>query len=313
MIVISWTASYSKANANNNNLIYVILLNEFYVLLKGKVVCTGCDFLSRKCFLYSGILAFEHDLGHSVFWRIKIISQITKIVAMSGIKWNNIALYRRRCRVEPESNFFESAFHLRFAPSIEFWRFSRGLSRSRISKFVEIFFKKHFDKNWNCDDIFLNYILQKYLHYSIQIIIRMMKNGRFSQIRLLESGSESSFKNEWTNKISKNFWPRKKLFGCDNDWLPLERRFEQKRLERSDWGMHRRRSIMRFWIHLRKFTKRVWTWELIEEPLFCCFLFVVGCQHRCRSINKKQISLFGLTFDLCKSVVWVSRFCVSSL
>lgn len=114
-------------------------------------------------------------------------------------------------------------------------------------------------------------------------------------------------------KISKNFWPRKKLFGCDNDWLPLERRFEQKRLERSDWGMHRRRSIMRFWIHLRKFTKRVWTWELIEEPLFCCFLFVVGCQHRCRSINKKQISLFGLTFDLCKSVVWVSRFCVSSL
>lgn len=119
-----------------------------------------------------------------------------------------------------------------------------------------------------------------------------MKKRVFSRIRLIESGSESSFKNRWEkkNEISKNFWPRKKLFECDNDWLPLERRFEK--MLREVWSRNASPSFNHaFWIHLRKFTKRVWTWELIEEPLFCCFFFVVGCQHRCRLIKSRSACL----------------------
>lgn len=158
-----------------------------------------------------------------------------------------------------------------------------------------------------------NYILQKYLHYSIQIIIRMMKKRAIFSNQITRKRLRVIIQKQVNKKNFEKFLASKKTFRVWQ-WLTASgATFRAKRLERSDWGMHRCRSIMRFWIHLRKFTKRVWTWELIEEPLFWCFLFVVGCQHRCRSINKKQISLFGLTFDLCKSVVWVSRLCVSSL
>jgi len=221
--------------------------------------------------------------------------------------------YRRRCRVEPESNFLKARF-LRFAPSIEFWRFSRGLNWSQISKFVEIFFKKHFDKNWNCDDIFLKlYFTKVSTLFHTNNNKNDEKTSDFLKSDYSKAAQSHHSKTSEQKKNFEKFLASKKTFRVWQ-WLTASgATFRAKRLERSDWGMHRRRSIMRFWIHLRKFTKRVWTWELIEEPLFCCFLFVVGCQHRCRSINKKQISLFGLTFDLCKSVVWVSRLRVSSL
>lgn len=215
----------------------------------------------------------------------------------------------RRARIE----FFESAFFALCSVNrvlAFFSRFELIANLKICGNFLQKTFRQKLKLRWHFLKLYFTKVSTLFHTNNNK---NDEKTGDFLKSDYSKAAQSHHSKTSEQKKNFEKFLASKKTFRVWQ-WLTASgATFRAKRLERSDWGMHRRRSIMRFWINLRKFTKRVWTWELIEEPLFCCFLFVVGCQHRCRSINKKQISLFGLTFDLCKSVVWVSRLRVSSL
>lgn len=138
-----------------------------------------------------------------------------------------------------------------------------------------------------------------------------MKKRVISRIRLIESGSESSFKNRWEKKRNfEKFLASKKTFRVWQ-WLTASGATFRENAKRSlieecitvvqSCILNSSSKIYKASLNMRVDWRAV-----VLLFLFCCWLSTS------LSINKEQISLFGLTFVLCKSVVWVSRLCVSS-